>query len=392
MFMTSPLQQQASAFDFSEQIFAHLPRADQRRWAHAYLVSLLRTPGKKSMRRLAATISDSPTAAQSLHQFVNASPWEWEPANQEIMRWAEQQLNPVAWQIDVAVMRKRGEHSCGVHRRFVPDTGRSVNCQVGIGGFLVHRDGAVPVDWRLFLPGAWIRDSDRRARARIPRDVAAQGLEYHALDLARAMSERTRLAAVPVIADLSAHAGAGTLVRGLSRLGCDFGVAVPGNLPLVVGRHLEAPRREGRSQPVVLPAGKFFESGYGGSLGTTICTAPQGRTLTVRSGLVGLPRSGPFEKLPQRTYRLLSVRCDRQPRSGTLWLTNMVHRRIEDVIATVQMQAHTKQTLRDLDSGFGLQDFEGRSYPGWHHHMTLVSAAYVHNVLEHSGRQPALAS
>ncbi|MEV5017649.1 IS701 family transposase [Streptomyces sp. NPDC053780] len=390
--MTSSLQQQPSAFDFAEQIFAHLPRADQRRWAHAYLVSLLRTPGKKSMRRLAATISDSPTAAQSLHQFVNASPWEWEPANQEIMRWAEQQLNPVAWQIDVTVMRKRGEHSCGVHRRFVPDTGRSVNCQVGIGGFLVHRGGAVPVDWRLFLPGAWIRDSNRRARARIPHDVAAQGLEDHALDLARAMSERTRRAAVPVIADLSAHAGAGTLVRGFSRLGCDFGVAVPGNLPLVVGRHLEAPRRDGRSQPVVLPAGKFFESGYGGSLATTICTAPQGRTLTVQAGLVGLPRSGPFEKLPQRTYRLLSVRCDRQSRPGTLWLTNMVHRRIEDVIATVQMQAHTKQVLRDLDSGFGLQDFEGRSYPGWHHHMTLVSAAYVHNVLEHADRQPALAS
>ncbi|WP_240434911.1 transposase [Streptomyces sp. YIM 130001] len=367
-----------------------MPRADQRRWAHAYLVSLLRTPGKKSVRRLAAAISDSPTAAQSLHQFVNASPWEWDLAYQELMRWAEQRLTPLSWQIDVAVLRKRGEHSCGVHRRFFPETGRSVNCQVGIGGFLVHQQGAVPVDWRLLLPGAWIRDDDRRARSRIPDDASAQGLDGHVLDLARAMSRRTRLASVPVIADLSAQSGAAALVRGLSQLGCDFAIGVPGNLPLVVGRHLNAQRHDGRSLPDVLPAGKFSDPDCCGSNETLTCYSPHGRPLRVQADLVGLPHTGPYEPPLQRTYRLLSVRGERQPRAAALWLTNMVQQRGEDVIAMVQ--SRTRHALRDLESDFGLQDFEGRSYPGWHHHMTLVTAAYMHSTLNMPGRQAALAS
>ncbi len=28
-----------------------------------------------------------------------------------------------------------------------------------------------------------------------------------------------------------------------------------------------------------------------------------------------------------------------------------------------------------------MQDFEGRSFVGWHHHMTLVSAAYAYDSL-----------
>src|SRR4051794_29080320 len=143
---------------FADQLFEHLPRTDQRKWARAYLEALMTTRGKKTVRRLAASVSDSPTASQSLHQFVNASPWDWMPVRQEIARWAETRLTPQAWLLDFAVIRKRGEHSCGVHRRFDPATGRSATCQVGVGAFLANADAAVPVDWRLLLPGSWAND------------------------------------------------------------------------------------------------------------------------------------------------------------------------------------------------------------------------------------------
>ncbi|MBW5481381.1 hypothetical protein [Streptomyces bambusae] len=34
----------------------------------------------------------------------------------------------------------------------------------------------------------------------------------------------------------------------------------------------------------------------------------------------------------------------------------------------------------------GLRDFEGRSFPGWHRHMTFVAAAAAHRLL---GQSPA---
>jgi SRSO17 transposase len=37
---------------------------------------------------------------------------------------------------------------------------------------------------------------------------------------------------------------------------------------------------------------------------------------------------------------------------------------------------------RELKDALGLGHFEGRSWPGWHHHVTLVSVAHAFVTLE----------
>jgi SRSO17 transposase len=37
---------------------------------------------------------------------------------------------------------------------------------------------------------------------------------------------------------------------------------------------------------------------------------------------------------------------------------------------------------RELKDGLGLDHFEGRSFGGWHHHVTLVSAAHAFVTLQ----------
>ena len=41
-----------------------------------------------------------------------------------------------------------------------------------------------------------------------------------------------------------------------------------------------------------------------------------------------------------------------------------------------------EQDSRELKDALGLHHFEGRSWTGWHHHVTLVSMAYAFLVLE----------
>jgi len=41
-----------------------------------------------------------------------------------------------------------------------------------------------------------------------------------------------------------------------------------------------------------------------------------------------------------------------------------------------------EQDYRDRKDELGLDHFEGRSWPGWHHHVTLASMAYAFLVLE----------
>ncbi|MFB7915405.1 IS701 family transposase [Streptomyces sp. NPDC056061] len=376
---------------FAEAVFENLPRTDQRRWAHVYLQSLLTTNGKKSVRRLAATASQSPTASQSLHQFINASPWDWAPVREELARWTARRMTPSAYAIDLAVIRKRGEHSCGVHRRFVPSTGRSVTCQVGIGAFLTDRNLAVPVDWRLMLPGAWVKDPDRRRRTRIPDDIGQRPLEQHVLDLVDHLTPASGAASVPVLADLSTEPGAAALVRGLARRNRDFVVAVPGSLPVVAGRHLRLTPHGGTGESgLVLTARSLFEIETG-SLARIETIAPGGgaaRPTTVLTGFVALPGTAPARSvLPRRTYRLFALR-DQARRPAQLWLTNLTHSRMESLLTITRLQGRTTETVQQLEDDFGLADFEGRSFPGWHHHMTLVSAAFAYSRLNGSGPEP----
>lgn len=375
----------------TEQIFGHLPRADQRQWAQAYLTGLLTTEGKKSVRRIAATVSGSPTASQSMHQFVNASPWEWDPARAELMRWVEQRLTPRAWTLDVALLRKRGDHSCGVHRRFVPATGRSVNCQLGIGAFLATESEAVPVHWSLLLPGAWINDEERRTRARIPAEVTNRTIEQHALDLVDALSDSTHLSAPPVVADLSYYTGVTSLVRGLSARGRDFLISLPGRTPVVpVGR---TPVRQAYASelPAALEAQRLLELKQGSHLrldSYALGGPDGGARASLMTALVRLPEVRLARNAQHPTYRLLAARPYAGRRSTRMWLTNMTHRRTDELIALTRLQRRASCTVQTMEDDFGLLDFEGRSYPGWHHHMTLVSAASAYSRLELKGTPP----
>ncbi|MFM9372864.1 IS701 family transposase [Streptomyces sp. Da 82-17] len=381
---------QVSVSMFIERVFGHLPRTDQRYWAQAYLSGLLSTEGKKSVRRLAAAVSDSPTASQSMHQFVNASPWDWAPARAELMRWTEERLAPKAWTLDVAVMRKRGEHSCGVHRRFVPSTGRSVNCQLGVGAFLTTETEAVPVDWGLLLPGSWLNDEQRRARARIPADITTRAVDHHALDLVDSLSAGSSLGDLPVVADLTAYAGAGALVRGLSRNGRGFVLAVPGRMPVVAGGPVTSRASMNTDLQAPVEAQRFFELKHNSQIRLDTATARDGRAgqASVVTGLVRLPEARVNRQAPHRTYRLFAVRHSAGRRSTQLWLTNMVHRRTDDLFALTQLRRRARAAVQSLEHDYGLLDFEGRSYPGWHHHMTLVSAAYAYSRVELAQTEP----
>ncbi|WP_326808599.1 transposase [Streptomyces sp. NBC_01775] len=370
---------------FAEGLFGHLPRADQRGWAETYLRALLTTPGKKSVRRLAAAVSASPTACQSLQQFVNASPWDWEPVRRELTRWAEARHPVHAWTIAPAVLPKRGEHSVGVHHRFVPGAGRTLNCQLGVGLFLSGPGVHTPVDWRLFLPGPWCDDPALRRRTRVPESAGHRPLWADALDMVTAMASRTSLDPAPVVADMSELPDVGPLIAGLERQGRDFVIAVRDAMSVIAGSHLAA--RHSPEPATALSVRDFLSSNRTRHPHTAVVTGPDGqpRPTWIVSGLARLPGarpgSGSGSGEPHHTYRLFAERPVSGCRPSQVWITNMPHRRMDELLALTRLHTGTRAVRRSLEVDFGLRDFEGRSFPGWHHHMTLVSAAYAYSRL-----------
>ncbi len=365
---------------FAETLFGHLTRADQRRWAHAYLEALLSTPGKKSVRRLAAAVSGSPTAGQSLQQFVNTSPWEWDPARQELTRWAEQREPARAWTLGRAVLPKRGEQSVGVQRSFVPASGRTLNCQLALGMFLSTAAGAVPVDWHLLLPSRWAEDEQLRQRARIPETVSHRPLWEHALGLVDTMAERSRFGAAPVVADMSDYQEAGQLIRGLSRRKRDFVIAVPGHLAVALDGPVPLETRRGAAAAAPAhSAERVLRSRSARHPHTAVVSCADGRQRHVRivSCLVRLPAPRKEVVSSRPEYRLFAEWHPGQQHLRRVWITNLVQWRMDELRSLAGLQAGAAAAVSSLGEDFGLCDFEGRSFPGWHHHMTLVSAAYA---------------
>ncbi len=395
MFTTTQLRPAGSrrqALDaFADPLFGKLPRADQREWANTYLRGLLSTPGKKSMRRLAESVSSSPTAWYSLQQFISGSSWDWEQPRGELARWVDQRASVRAWTVATAAVTKRGDQSVGVHRRFVPSAGRMVNCQLGTALFLSCPGANFPTDWKLHLPTEWAADRrTQMAAARIPQGVTPQPLWQDALDLVDTAAARSAGAVVPVVADLSDLDDVCLAVARLEARGLSFVVAVPPGMEVLGEAGPGAPqphRRSGEAPPNTAGGLLELQSGRPYRYTAAIMGASGGfRQVPVLSAYFRLTRRPQGPPAAQQTYRLFN-----QPDSalqGAVWMTNLTHRRLDELIELALLHTSAMATVNCLDERFALLDFAGRSFPGWHHHMTLASAAYAFARLSHPGELP----
>ncbi|MFI7100765.1 IS701 family transposase [Streptomyces sp. NPDC050161] len=379
----TPAATDAAVRLFADELFAHLPRADQRRWAREYLLALLVTPGKKTMRNLAGAVSGAPGAPHSLRQFLNASPWDWQPVRQFLARWVAHRLSPQAWTIALAVLPKRGEHSVGVHRRFVPEAGRTVNCQLGIGAFLSSAEAHVPVDWRLVLPECWTSETRLLRHARVPAGTRHEPLPAHALGLITALADAVNLPSAPVLADMRAVPEAGELISALLDMRRDFVVEVAGNTPVRPALGACAAAGDDGSRAAALPAyqaPRLFA--HHPAVTTTVALREGGdRPVRVVSCPIRPPGEDTVRARPLSACRLIAEIPGRGGGASRFWITNRVRGRLDETHSLARLSDTTCAALRHLEEDFGLMDFEGRSFPGWHHHMTMVSAAYAYRQL-----------
>ncbi|MEU1127644.1 transposase [Streptomyces sp. NPDC005899] len=346
---------------FIETVFGCLPRADQRGWAEFYIRALLQTPGRKSPRRLAEAISDSPTASQALHQFVNASPWDWLAARQGLLRWVAQAGSAVtAWTLVPVFIPKRGDHSAGVHRRFDPAQGRLANCQLGMVVLATGEYGPLPVDWDLYIPCGWT--GARRAKVRVPEEIRGP-LWVQAAELLRRAPSWPLGRRLPVTADLSWLPDREALLTWLAQNQQPFVVEVPDTMRVIrtVPPTARTPPRTVRQ----------------------VLLDPTTAVGTEREPFVSLPVTLPGSFAERVPLRLLVRQRPNDP--ARAWLTNLVDRRLPELLPLMRQPRLAADVVSTLNGEFGLQDFEGRSFPGWHHHTTLVSAAFTYSRVNELG-------
>jgi hypothetical protein len=369
---------------FCRSVFASLPRTDQRKCAEVYVTGLIRGTSRRSTRQMAAELPGS-RSSQSLQQFVNQSPWDPMPVRCRIAEQMTAGAAPTAWVVDEVFFPKSGRCSPAVERQYVPSLGRTVNGQLGAVLAVTGPDRAAPINWRLCLPASWDADRQRRERGRVPHDERHLPFWEYVIQLVDDASVDWGIAPAPVVADLSQRPGVDECLDALEARGLEYLVQVSASYAMphpLAGRRPPGVATSEQRRPagpvarvedivVALPLPRRTP--------VTWLQGPEGRAL--RSQFLSLPVGTAGPGLRAGGPRRLLVDwplC--KPRPQRFWLTNLLEEPTERLVELATSRWRVRQCLSELDDQYGLSHYEGRSFPGWHHHVTLVAAAFAfHN-------------
>jgi len=114
---------------FADDIFASLPRTDQRARGECYLRGLMLDGRRKSIEPMAARLGE--VHYQALHHFVAVSPWDWRPVRRRLAEVLCAALSPTAWAVDDTGFPKDGSCSVGVQRQYSGTLGRGPTASWG---------------------------------------------------------------------------------------------------------------------------------------------------------------------------------------------------------------------------------------------------------------------
>jgi len=203
---------------FIEPLVAEIGRSERRESAALYVQGLLMPGHRKSIEPMAERLR---VDSQKLQQFISDSPWQDRQVWQAIRREVIPVVEPLqAWVVDETGWLKQGDDSVGVSHQYCGAVGKQAQCQVAVE--LVVSDGevAAPVGGRLYLPERWAKDLPRRQKAGIPNVVTFQTKPEIAGDLIEeALADG--LTAAPILGD-AVYGNAAELRRRARRLGLEY--------------------------------------------------------------------------------------------------------------------------------------------------------------------------
>ena len=398
---------------FAAEMLGGLPRKDQRAAGELYARGLLTDGQRKSMQPMAARLG---TDHQRLQQFITSSTWDYAAVRANVARWFAASQPVDALVIDDTGFPKDGNASPCVARQYSGTLGKTGNCQVGVSVHLVNEHASCAASWRLFCPQSWddkaLDDpvqaagaASRRARAGIPGDVRHTEKWRLALEMLDEMTGpggwgvldqiAARGDARPVVAADAGYGDNTTFRMELEEQGWRYVVAVKGTASAYAGA--AQPVTPARGSGPGRPRKPAYPAPAVNLRQLAIAHAGQARQVTWRQGTKttkGNPaasmtswflatRVRPANRdIPRAEDGSLPdcwLLAEWPPDAGEptgYWLSNLTaDTHSSELVRLAKIRWRIEHDYRELKHGLGLDHFEGRSWTGWHRHVTLAALA-----------------
>jgi SRSO17 transposase len=355
-----PLLDWEQHFDIlTQRIAPRFARPEARQQASDYLRGLLSPVERKNGWQLAELLGH--TAPHRVQHLLDRAVWDDALVRSDVRAYVLENLADEAavLVLDESGFLKKGDKSVGVKRQYCGTAGRVENCQVGVFLAYASNRGHTLLDAALYLPEDWAKDKPRRQQAKVPDSVA--------------FATKPQLAQRMLIQALEAGVPAAFVT----------GDSVYGN---------DAPLRaslENRRQAYVLAIKCDLRLNWeGGAIRAQTLAqrlpASAWRTLSAGEGAKG-PRLFDWAYLPldapeQEGFAqgLLVRRSLSDPRELAYY---RVFAPPDTALTTLVAVAGTRWTIEvcfeSAKGEVGLDEYEVRSWHGWHRHITLCMLAHA---------------
>jgi len=363
-----------------------------------YAMGLLGSAERKSAEPIAATACADPATCEPFHhrllRFLRDSPW----SDHEVRRIAASHAIAAmtheeairTWILDDTGFLKQGKHSVGVQRQYTGSAGKITNCQIAVSLSVATRSAHVPIDFALYLPESWTADPLRRRECKIPDSVVFETKHELALDMIMSAVDDGIPGNI-----LLADSGYGDshefreTVRGLS---FDYALGIHATTTMWRLDARDRRRREPMSARAI--AEELGPKAF--------------RRVTWRDGTAPGPRGRlrsrfAFSRvkvahddgsdLASREPLWLIVEWPQGEAAPTKFALTTLRRTMskKQLVRLLKERYRTERVYEEMKGELGLDHFEGRSFPAWHHHVSVAMCCYAFVIAERMRHFPPTA-
>jgi len=380
--------------EYFADVASGLVRSEQRWAAEYYARGLMEAGARKSLEPLVTRMGGTSVEYEALQHFLADSPWDPVVIDRAVAERVCAVIEPAAWVLDDTGVPKDGKHSPGVKRQYSGTLGKIGNCQIAVSLHAVSAKGTVPLGFCLYLPEDWCSDPVRRREAKIPQSVAFATKPTLGAELvARAAGWKIRRA--PVLGD-QAYGNDTKLRTRLHGDGIDYVLSVGPECDVYAAGTVFAvpPRKPGSRGPAPSVLATEAEPGSINELITgldpdawqTVAFRDlDGGQLHSRFAFVRVIAANPVDRLREapREEWLIVEWPEGHEQPSDYWISNLpASTEPEQLARLARLRWMIELDYRQLKGELGLDHYEGRSYPGFHHHCSLVTAAHGFLTLE----------
>ena len=351
-------QLRAALEETTRRLGRHFANPAARASGGAYLQSLLSSVERKNSWQLAEAAGfETPYRFQHL---LGRGTWDADALRDEQLGEVLAGLGEedAVLAIDETGFIKQGKKSVGVKRQYCGAAGKVDNCQVGVFLSWQTAKGHALIDRALYLPEEWTEDPARRQAAGVPAEIAFAPKPT----LARSMIARVlRAGARPgwVVAD-SVYGGDGKLRFFLEEAGQPYVMAVTSKQSVCIGLEKKAARTFlSRLEP-----GAWSQISAGaGTKGPRLFD------------WAALRLNHPYD--PKEGQRFLLLRRSRSKAAEiTFYLAFApAGTPLAELARIAGRRWAIEESFAQSKGEVGLDQYEVRSWTGWHRHMTLAMTA-----------------